>query len=156
MRTALLALTLLLAAGCGGEPPAATPAEGAPPPQEAVARVGDTTVRATALQTSQLGEAVAREYGLARDDGRVLLLVAVRRGAEGQETSVPARVTARVTDLRGRQQPVEMRELRSGDLLDYVGTTGVSPPDTLRFDIDVVAEDGTRADLQFTREFFPR
>ena len=49
-----------------------------------------------------------------------------------------------------------MRELRSGDLVDYVGTVEVSLPDTLHFDLRIVLPDGTATSLQFNREFFPQ
>ena len=49
-----------------------------------------------------------------------------------------------------------MRELRSGDLLDYVGTVEIAMPDTLRFDLTIVREGGATSTMQFSREFYPR
>jgi len=152
-------LFVLLAAGltgCGGStPPAATPA--APASQgEAISRVGDVSIRATAMQTSALQPAVASQYGISRADNTVMLLVAVRQGPEAQEVALPARITATATDLRGRRQSIEMRELRSGDLLDYIGTAEATPPDTLRFDVTVVRGNGATSTMQFTRDFYPR
>ncbi|RDZ29409.1 DUF4426 domain-containing protein [Lysobacter silvisoli] len=153
-------LLLLLLGGCGGKP--AAPATAGAAPQEAVARRGDVTVRASALQTSALSPAVAAQYGLNRDDGTVMLLVAVRRGPDGQEVAMPAQVSATVSDLRGQRHNVEFRELRTGDaasggeLLDYVGTVEIDPPDTLRFEISAVGEGGASATLEFSREFYPR
>lgn len=149
----ILAFTLL--PGCGGEVPR-RPAAAAAAPQQATVRVGDVTVRANAIQTSTLGAEVASRYGIVRDDRTVLLLVSVRQGPDGRDVSLPAQVQANVTDLRGGRKPLELRELRSGDLLDYVGTVQVSLPDTLRFDVDVVAANGATATLQLEREFFPR
>lgn len=154
-----LLLAIALSACGGGAPPAASTAA---PMQEAITRSGDVTVRASVLQTSTLDEAIARRYGIERSDGRAMLLVSVRRGPDGQETSVPAQVLAKASDLRGRAQVVEMRELRSGGpdtggvLLDYVGTVELDPPDTLRFDVRVTREDGAASTLQFSREFHPR
>ncbi|QSX75023.1 DUF4426 domain-containing protein [Lysobacter arenosi] len=152
-------LTVLLAIGLtacsGGTPPAAAPA--APASQgEAVSRVGDVSVRANAMQTSALSPTVASQYGISRADNTVMLLVAVRQGPEAQEVALPARITATATDLRGRRQTIEMRELRSGDLLDYIGTAEATPPDTLRFDVTVVRENGATSTMQFTRDFYPR
>ena len=39
-----------------------------------------------------------------------------------------------------------MRELRSGDLLDYIGTIEIAPPDTVRFDLNIVRENGAAID----------
>ncbi len=152
----VLALSLAVAmAGCGGNAPA--PATPAPPAQpEAVSKIGDVTIRATALQTAALTPEVASRYGISRGDRTVMLLVGVRQGPEMQETALPATITATVTNLSGQRQQIAMRELRSGDLLDYVGTVETSLPDTLRFDLTIVREGGASSTMQFTREFYPR
>ena len=157
---AALAATLLLAA-CGAQPPARSAGD-SPAPQEAIVRAGDVSMRASVVQTSTLGADVARQYGISRDAGTLMLLVAVRQGADGAETALPAQVTATATDLRGQRQTVAMRELRVGGsgpgpaLLDYVGTVQTTLPDTLRFDVTIVREGGATSSMQFTREFFPR
>ena len=162
IRTALLALAIAALAACGGTPPQPVPAGAGASTQEAIAQVGDVTIRASVLQTSTLNEGVARQYGIERSDNLAMLLVSVRRGPEGQETSLPAQVLAKSSDLRGRAQVVEMRELRSGGpdpataLLDYIGTVEIDAPDTLRFDVRVTREDGSTSSMQFTREFHPR
>lgn len=161
----ILALVGLLAA-CGGPSPqsdASRQQTGAP--QEASVRVGDLVVRANAIQAAALGEAVARQYGVDRDAGSIMLLVGVRReGPDAQETSVPARVDATAIDLLGRRQAPGMREVRSGDprsesgsgFIDYVGSFRIAAPETLRFDVEVVTGDGQRMTLQFNRDFFPQ
>lgn len=148
-------LTVLLLAACGAEPPART-AGNSPAPQEAISRVGDVTMRATVMQTSALGPGVASQYGISRDDNTVMLLVAVRKGADAAGTALPAQVTATVTDLRGQRQDIVLRELRAGDLLDYVGTVQTTLPETLRFDVRIVREGGAASTMQFSREFHPR
>src|SRR3546814_5482267 len=104
-------------------------------------QIGDVRVRANAVPTAKLGEAVARQYGIERDTGAVMLLVGVRRDVDGGETALPARVTAVASDLLGKRQQLEMREVRSGDpgsgpgqgFIDYDGTARVIAPDTLHF-----------------------
>lgn len=163
-RILIAGFCLLALVGCGERSP---PAPAAAPPaaqQEAVSRIGDITIRATALQTSTLAPEVASQYGIPRDERTVMLLVGVRQGTDAQETALPAHVTATVTGLSGQRQPVTLRELRSGDpstgsgpgLLDYVGTVETSLPDTLRFDIKIVREGGATSTMQFSREFYPR
>src|SRR3546814_15629479 len=93
-----------------------------------------------------------------------MLLVGVRREGDAGETALPARVTAVASDLLGKRQQLEMREVRSGDpgsgpgqgFIDYVGTARVIAPDTLHFDVRVVPEGGTAMELRFNRDFFPR
>lgn len=154
-RLLLPAMLTAVVVGCSGDPQpprAATTAA----PQSATLRVGDLTIRASAVPTSALDASVASQYGIQRDDDTALLLVALRQGAEAREVSVPAQVRVTVTDLSGQRQDIPMRELRSGELLDYVGTIEVSPPDTLRFDLHIVREGGEVSNMQFTREFHPR
>ncbi|MDQ3286848.1 MAG: DUF4426 domain-containing protein [Pseudomonadota bacterium] len=124
-------------------------------PPEAITRSGDLTIRASAVPTSALGDAVARRYGIRSSEETILLLVGLRRGPDANETSVPAEVSVTVTDLSGQRQDVPMRELRSGELLDYVGTVDISGPDTLRFDVRTVRGNGEVDTLQFAREFHP-
>jgi len=163
--TRFLALSLSLAASCAlllaacGKDAAPAPAASAPSSasaDEAVARVGDVTMHASVMQTSSLNDGVAREYGITRSDSTVLLLIAVRKGADAQDTALPAKITATATDLSGRRHDIAMRELRTGSLLDYVGSVDISLPDTLRFDVSIVRENGASSRMQFNREFFPR
>lgn len=148
----LLALAL---AGCGSGAP--DPAGGrGQAQQEASMQIGDVLVRANAVAAASLGEAVARQYGIDRDDGAVMLLVGVRRDGDSGETALPARVTAVASDLLGKRQQLEMREVRSGEFIDYVGTARVIAPDTLHFDVQVVPEGGKSMELRFNRDFFPR
>ena len=148
----LLALAL---AGCGSGAPKPAGSQGQAR-REAVVQVGDIIVRANAVPAASLGEAVARQYGIERDDGAVMLLVGVRRDGDGGETALPARVTVVASDLLGKRQQLEMREVRSGAFIDYVGTARVIAPDTLHFDIRVVPEGGKSMELRFNRDFFPR
>lgn len=157
-RTLVLA-GLLALAGCGEEAP--KPARIIETPQEAVSRNGDVTVRANVVRTDLLNETMARGYGIARDEGTVLLMVSVRRGPDGQDVALPARIDATVTDLQGRHRTLALRELRTEvpgapptqAMIDYIGTTEVSAPDTLRFDLAIEREGGARSTMQFTREF---
>jgi hypothetical protein len=156
LRILIAASCLLALSGCGGNDVSAPVASGPAAPQETVSRIGDITIRATALQTSALAPEVASQYGITRDERTVMLLVGVRQGPDAQETALPAGITATVTNLSGQRQPVTLRELRSGDLLDYVGTVEAGLPDTLRFDINIVREGGASSTMQFSREFYPR
>ena len=151
---ACLALcSALLLPACGGDAP--KPAKRIDAPQEAVARVGDVTLRAHVLRTAHLDETVARGYGLRRDDRTLMLLVTVRQGPEGRDVALPATVHASVTDLHGQRRAIAMRELRTGDLVDHIGTVDVSPPDTLRFDLKIAREGAAVAEMTFNREITP-
>jgi Domain of unknown function (DUF4426) len=152
-----MAIALLLTGGCGGSAPTPKPAvDATASQQEAISRIGDVTIRASAVPTAMLSAEVASRYGIARDDRTVMLLVGVRQGPEARETALPAQITATATNLSGQRQDVVMRELHSDDLLDYVGTARIAPPDTLRFELNIVREGGARSTMQFSREFYPQ
>lgn len=146
-----LCATLILG-GCGGGSPA-PPAAAAQTPAEL--HTGDVTIRASAVPTTVLGEAAAKQYGIERDPRTVLLLVGVRRGPESQETSLPARVRGSAVDLLGRRQHFELREIRSDGFVDYAGSVRISPPETLRFDLVIERDGAAPATLSFNRDFFP-
>ena len=154
---------------CSGGGSAPRPAQPAPEPAELVE--GDLRIRASAVSTMQLPESVARGYGIERGKNRILLLVGMRRGSDGDETSLTGAVEARVTDLQGRTQAIAMRELRSSvpstasgqapstgtrqALVDYIGTIVVTPPETLRFHLQATPQGEPPRTIDFVREFHP-
>jgi hypothetical protein len=112
----LLAITLLgtcaAITACSGGGSAPRAAQPAPEPAELIE--GDLRIRASAVPTMQLPESVARGYGIERGEDRVLLLVGMRRGTDGNEVALTGTVDARVTDLQSRTQAIPMRALHSG------------------------------------------
>lgn len=149
-RLAALGLALCLAA-CGN--PAPEPARYVAPAPSVTDLEGPLRARYNLLPTLALGEAVAREYGVERDAGSALLVVALRRPtADGDETAAQGEVTAEAVDLAGRRQAVILRRVTTGDYVDHVGTVRVGPHDTLRVEV-VVAADGRRQEFDFQRSF---
>ncbi|WP_024869360.1 DUF4426 domain-containing protein [Pseudoxanthomonas suwonensis] len=150
-KACLLASLVLAVAGCGGAAPQA--AQFVPPAPSTTDLSGSLRARYNLLPTLALGEAVAREYGVERDEGTALLVVALRRvGADGEETSVDAEVSAEAVDLGGRRQQVALRKVATGDYVDHVGTMRVGRHDTIRVQVGVVA-DGRRQQFDFQRNF---
>jgi hypothetical protein len=80
----------------------------------------------------------------------------VRKGPAASAIALPARVTAKVTDLRGGQQDIVMRDIQTAGLVDAVGTTRTTLPDTLRFDLTVAVDAMAPVRMQFEREFYPQ
>src|SRR5690606_38845238 len=145
-----LALPLLLLAACdAAPPPSANPAAA---PQEAILQSGATTVRATVMQPSSLGGAVAVQYGIERGDEIVMLPVGVRRGPPVQAVSGPVTAAATATDPLGNRHSIPMRELLAGDLVDHVGTLRVDPPETLSFELDIRRDGAAPMRMQFNRD----
>lgn len=162
MRPITIALLCLALGACGGDAP--KPAKRLEAPQEAVSRVGDVTVRANLVFTDSLNDAVAKQYGIERASGSLMLLVSVRKGPDGQDIALPATITASISNLHGQRTAIAMREMRTGDTgaqhgqayIDYIGTIRISPPDTLTFDLTIAREGAAEIDMTFSRDFATR
>jgi len=143
-------LALVLLSACsGGEAPhtaefvQATPAE---------ADFGNLRVRYNALPTLALSEPVAKQYGVARDAGTALVLVALREVKGNEESDADGDVSVTAHDLSGARQAITLRKVEAGGYTDYIGTARVSPRNSYRFEI-VVATGGRRETVKFQRNF---
>ena len=150
--TASLVLALILAACEGPSPPEG---HASATMEEAVASAGDVSIRASVVPTASLNAAVAGQYGIAPDRRSVMLLVGLREGEGMRATALPARITASATDLRGARTAIDMREIRSGGFIDYVGTVRITAPETLRFELAIEHAAGAPSSLTFSRDFYP-
>lgn len=157
-RAAIAASCLCLLAwlpGCGRESSTPSPHQSNAARSPEVVRVGAVAMNISAIQTRQLPAQIAQRYGVAHDARTVLIVVSLREGDEARSTSRSARaVQATVSDLLGRKQNVSLREMRDGDLVDYIGVATVTPPDTLRFEIVAFDQQGQRYRALFNRDFF--
>jgi hypothetical protein len=147
-------VTCMLAACSGGGSPEPVAASQQSQSAEAESTVDGTTVHVTAVQSSQLPDSVARQYGIERSPRRILLLVNLRDAGKVAPT-----ITATVTDLQDHTTPVDLREVhvaQSGTpTTDYIGTVDASLPDTLRFTV-VAKRGGSTASVQLSRDFYPQ
>ncbi|GGD36161.1 DUF4426 domain-containing protein [Pseudoxanthomonas indica] len=142
-------LALGLAACSNGE---------APKPAEFVQPVptrqdfGDLRVHFNAIPSQSLTAPVAKEYGVRREEGTALVVIAIRRVAANEEVPATGAVTAKVRDLSGGTQELVFREAHTGEYVDYIATMKVSARDTYRFDVAIQA-DGKTGQFQFQRNF---
>ncbi|WP_159015479.1 DUF4426 domain-containing protein [Cognatiluteimonas profundi] len=155
---AFAVLALLATGGCADPQSPSGPGEAQPATDQrgdAVADIGDVSVRASATQTSMLPESVAREYGLDRSPRTILLLVNLR----GVGSAPAPVISATVTDLLGHATPVSLRAAHiaqaDAGTVDYVGTVDATLPDTLRFTVVARRGDAT-ATLEVSRDYYPQ
>ena len=94
---------------------------------------------------------VARRYGVEQARNRVLVLVSLTEG----EAPQTAAVTGQARDLRGVAQALSFREVQTDGFIDYVAVATATPPDTLRFELDVADTSGQRTTLRFSRDLAP-
>ena len=164
LKTACLALlTAAALGGCGpkpGAPPAAPPQSTAPPAAEAAGvsskDFGDYVVYFNALSTDQLRPEVAKTYNIVRSKERALLNVSIVKKVEGTTGQpVPGSVAALVANDTGQVKDSNLREIREGDAVYYVGDFAVSNAETLIFTVDVTPINETsRFSVRFTRTFY--
>ena len=116
---------------------------------------GDITVHYSAIPTTTLTPEVARQYGITRSASRALVNIAVRKGKPGADVAVPSTVTVTVTNLNGQRQAINMREVKEGEAVYYLGETRVNGNETLSFEVEVRTPDRSEPiRASFRQEFF--
>lgn len=150
MKYFALCLSPLLFAACS---PAEKPrAADFVPPVVSSADFGDLRVRYNALPTLSLNDAVAREYGVTKDAGSAMLVIAVRRLENGEETSAQSEVSAQAFDLQGARQQIGFTAVQTGQYTDHIGVFAIHARDSYRFEVTVKA-DGRTQKVKFQRNF---
>lgn len=148
-RIPLLILTLLLAACSAGEKPRVAEFV---PPADATVDFGDLRVHYNALPTLSLNEAVAREYGVTKDAGSAMVVIALRRIADGQELGAEGEVSAEAYDLQGQRQHIDFSAVKTGEYTDHIGTFAINARDSYRFEVRVESG-GRKETVKFQRNF---
>jgi hypothetical protein len=122
---------------------------------EIAQKFGPLEIHYNALTTDELSPEVARTYKIERSKTRGMVTMSVlKKNAVGATTPVPARLTVYATNLSQQLATVEMREIREGAAIYYLGEFRVGPPDTLRFNATVeVAGEPTR-EMTFSQKFY--
>src|SRR5512143_2602500 len=118
-------------------------------------KFGPLEVHYNALTTDELLPEVARSYKIERSKTRGLLTMSVlRQNKVGAPTPVPARIRVYVTNLNQQLANIEMREVKEGNAIYYLGEFRVVPPDTLKFTATVEVAGGPKNDLSFEQQFY--
>jgi hypothetical protein len=121
---------------------------------DATATSNGITLRANVVETQDLQESVASGYGIAREPNQALLLLTVR-DAKG-DNATPVSLQASVSDLKGGQRPLPLREIRVGDFVDRIALVPVAAPDTLTFEVRAQLTPGATSTVRLSRDFYPR
>jgi hypothetical protein len=118
-------------------------------------KFGSLQIHYNALTTNELLPEVARAYKIERSKTRGLVTMSVlKQNKMGVSSPVPAKLAVYVTNLNQQLATVEMREIREGTAIYYLGEFRVTPPDTLKFTatIEVAGEPGH--EMVFNQKFF--
>lgn len=116
---------------------------------------GPIVVHYNAITTNELVPEVARSYKIERSKTRGLVTMSVlRQNSLGVSSPVPARLTVYATNLNQQLANIEMREVRDGNAIYYLGEFRVAPPDTLKFTATVEVDGEPKHDLVFVQKFY--
>ncbi len=118
-------------------------------------KFGPLEIHYNALTTDQLLPEVARAYGIERSKTRGLVTMSVlKQNKVGVLTPVPAKLSVYLTNLNQQLTTVDMREIKEGTAIYYLGEFRVTPNDTLKFNAAVEVAGEPRREMVFTQKFF--
>ena len=118
-------------------------------------KFGPLEVHYNALTTDELLPEVARSYKIERSKTRGLLTMSVlKQNKMGAPTPVAARIRVYVTNLNQQLANIEMREVKEGNAIYYLGEFRVVPPDTLKFTATVEVAGAPKNELSFEQQFY--
>ena len=114
------------------------------------------TIHHNALPVVTLSPEIAKNYGIIRSKYRGLLNVSVIKdiaGTTGQ--AVTARIEATSRNLIGKIQKIDMREVREGDAIYYLGEFPIVDQETLTFTLEVIPQGLSKPiKAQLSQQFF--
>ena len=118
-------------------------------------KFGPLEIHYNAITTDELQPEVARAYKIERSKARGLLTVSVlKQNKMGAASPVPAKISVYATTLSQQLANIEMREIREGTAIYYLGEFRVAPPDTLKFTATVEVAGEPKREMVFNQQFF--
>jgi len=121
-----------------------------------MATFGKYQVHYNAMSTAYLAPSVARNYRIDRSKSRLLLTISVlQHDHPGVAQAVPAAVEANAANMSDQLQTIDMREIKEGTAIYYIGVGRVTPPDTLTFHVTVTPKgEKTAHTVKFKHQFY--
>ncbi|WP_353571989.1 DUF4426 domain-containing protein [Candidatus Albibeggiatoa sp. nov. BB20] len=118
--------------------------------------VGDFTVHYNALKTGFLTPEIAKNYGIVRSKQRAMLTISVLKGEAGSEVAVSAQVTAQAVNLTKQFKRINLKQVKDGDALYYIGTFKIYNEEIFDFTLNVTPEghEGEPVEITFRQQFF--
>ena len=117
---------------------------------------GDYVIHYNAFRSDTISPDVAKQYGLARANNRVIINIAVLKkvlNTTGKPTS--SQVTGHASNLTGQLKNLEFKKITEGNAIYYLANTKISDGEFLKFDIKIIPDGETRAArLRFDKRFF--
>ncbi len=117
---------------------------------------GQYVVHFNALTTDTLPPKVAREYRITRSRNRGMVNITVlKKVPDSPGQPVHARVKARAENLVGQGRNIQLREIREGNAIYYIGEFRVANEETLKFTVRAQPH-GTQKflEVRFSQDFY--
>jgi Domain of unknown function (DUF4426) len=120
------------------------------------AKFGDVEVHYNAMPTSDLLPEVAKAYAIERSKTRGLLTVSVlKKNRLGVAEPIMAKIKASAVNQYAQLIPIDMREIKEGSAIYYLGVFRVAPPDTYVFSLEIMPAGKSKPlKTEFRRQFF--
>lgn len=117
---------------------------------------GDYVVHYNAFRSDTISADVAKQYGLARANNRILINIAVlKKVMNTTGTPTKSEITGHASNLTGQLKNLEFKEIKEGTAIYYLAEAKISDGEFLKFDIKVTPEGESRAArLNFNKRFF--
>jgi Domain of unknown function (DUF4426) len=153
MHRLLLALLGVIAlCACGRDPAQQPPPARAWDDPDYVAS-GDWVLYYAALRTSDLAPELAKEYGVATDPSRSLVVVSLKHGAADAPPETPVSITVRTLD--GLERPVAVQRIERGGARSWIGVFASGGRELITFSVTARPEANEPAiTADFRRELF--
>lgn len=121
---------------------------------ERVKRFPGYEIHYNVVRTDFLTPAVAKSYGINRSKTRGLLTVSVLKLDAKGSLAVASQLSASAVNLNSQLYAIDMREVREGKAIYYIGEFRLSPPETLKFAINAQPQTATPLTVEFSQAFF--
>lgn len=118
-------------------------------------KFGNVEVHYNAMLSTDLSPDVAKAYKIDRSPTRGIVTVSVlRKNAVGVGQPISARLTAYMVNMNNQLGDIDMREIKEGNAIYYLGEFRVVPPNTLKFTVTVEVNGDPRREVNFSQKFY--
>ena len=117
---------------------------------------GDYVVHYNAFRSDALSPEVAKAYELTRRNNRILINITVLKKVLGTTGKpVHATISGHASNLTGQKRDVNLREVREGTAIYYIGDFPITHEEVLRFTVTVKPEgQADTYEVKFKQQFF--
>ncbi len=124
---------------------------------EQAQKFGDIEIHYNAILTHDLTPEIAKTYNIDRSANRGLLTISVlKKNSKGSGEPISAAISANTVNLNNQLSKIDLREIKEGKAIYYIGQFRVSPPELLKFTIDAKLPGETQKhSLEFQQQFYP-